>query len=89
MLFIIGGEVAFISRMIDESVALQDKIKIFSTLVGLKKNLGKLIRKLSELKPVKRWIVNQFCQGKSMRWCLSWTFLVCLLAPVVPVVEEA
>jgi hypothetical protein len=31
---------------------------------------------LSRTKEIKKWILNEFCQGKTMRWCLAWTFKV-------------
>ena len=54
-----------------------DKLDLFTTLVGQKKSLGQLQEKLSRTKEIKKWILNEFCQGKTMRWCLAWTFKVC------------
>ena len=59
-----------------QSRNLGDCIDIFSTLVGQKKSLGRLQEHLSKNKEVKHWVVNQFCQGKTMRWCLAWTYKV-------------
>ena len=59
-----------------QSQKLSDNIDLFSTLVGQKKSLGVVQEKLSRSPGVKRWVVNQFCQGKTMRWCLAWTYKV-------------
>ena len=62
-----------------QSTKCGDKIDLFTTLVGQKKSLGRLQEKLSRSKEVKKWILNEFCQGKTMRWCLAWTFKVSFL----------
>ena len=70
----IGGEVEFVKKMITESSENKHKVKIYTVLLGHK----------SSLSPVKQFLVTmgaasitttEFCQGKTMRWGLAWTFL--------------
>ncbi|XP_032674246.1 U6 small nuclear RNA (adenine-(43)-N(6))-methyltransferase [Odontomachus brunneus] len=69
-----GGELAFVTRMIEESIELGDRIKVYSTMIGKKVDffcLKKVIRS-NNIKNV-TWTV--FCQGHTTRWGLAWSFL--------------
>ena len=69
-----GGEVEFVNNMIDQSARVCDRVKIFSTLVGHKKNLSDLKKKIYSMPMIKSHNVFELCQGKTMRWVLAWTF---------------
>lgn len=69
-----GGEVEFVSKMIEESRHLGHRIKIFSSMIGHKKNVNLLKEKLQNLPEVKNFVVTELCQGRTMRWVLGWTF---------------
>ncbi|CAG9859973.1 unnamed protein product [Phyllotreta striolata] len=68
-----GGEVEFLSKLIEESKELGMKIKIYSTMVGCKKNLPQLKKLLREAE-VCSFKETEFCQGNTTRWGLAWTF---------------
>lgn len=72
-----GGEVEFISKMISDSKCVADKIPIFTCMVGHKCSL-KALKKLCHEAEAKdkdfRFSDTEFCQGKTMRWALVWTF---------------
>lgn len=68
-----GGEVAFISRMIDDSLALQDRVLWFTSLIGRKSSLRKLLLYLRE-KKVPTMCSTEFFQGRTKRWGIAWTF---------------
>ncbi|KAK7069249.1 Methyltransferase-like protein 16 [Halocaridina rubra] len=68
-----GGEVAFISQMIDESLLLKDKIRIFTSMIGTKANIKAAKEKLKSVNPSHMSVV-EFCQGRTMRWGLAWTY---------------
>ena len=69
-----GGERSFVTRLIDDSLILKDRIKIYTTMLGQKSSIAYF---RSELK--RRGISNatwtEFCQGHTKRWGLAWTFL--------------
>jgi len=69
-----GGEVEFVKKMINESYLLQDWIKIYSVLLGHKSSVSPIKQFLSE-KNVASFVTTEFCQGKTMRWGVAWTFL--------------
>ncbi|KAL1512651.1 hypothetical protein ABEB36_002210 [Hypothenemus hampei] len=69
-----GGEVEFIEKLIEESLVLKTKIKLYTTMVGQKSDLPALKKKLREAK-VFSFKETEFCQGNTTRWGLAWTYL--------------
>ncbi|XP_019246373.1 PREDICTED: uncharacterized protein LOC109226024 [Nicotiana attenuata] len=69
-----GGENAFITRIIEDSVQLRESFLWYTSMVGRKTNLKVLISKLWE---VGATIVKttDFVQGQTCRWGLAWSFL--------------
>lgn len=68
-----GGEVGFIRKMIEESNFLQDKVRVYTTMLGKKASLAPLKEILRRYK-ITNFATTEFCQGKTMRWGLAWTF---------------
>ncbi|GLH03479.1 U6 small nuclear RNA (adenine-(43)-N(6))-methyltransferase [Gryllus bimaculatus] len=68
-----GGEVAFILKMMDESKELGQKIKIYTTMIGHKSSLAVLKLELTKLN-VASLTETRFCQGKTTRWGIAWTY---------------
>ena len=69
-----GGEVEFVRKMMAESVELGRKVKIFTVLLGHKSSLSPLKQELHKCRQVSSFVSTEFCQGKTMRWGLAWTF---------------
>ncbi|KYN21317.1 Putative methyltransferase METT10D [Trachymyrmex cornetzi] len=69
-----GGEVCFVTKMIEESVKVGDRIKIYSTMIGKKADLA-VLRRLLRSKNIKNMTWTEFCQGHTTRWGLAWSFL--------------
>ena len=69
-----GGEVEFVRKMMAESVELGGKVKIFTVLLGHKSSLSPLKQELHKCRQVSSFVSTEFCQGKTMRWGLAWTF---------------
>eukprot|EP00088_Acartia_fossae_P049221 TRINITY_DN5410_c0_g1_i17.p1 TRINITY_DN5410_c0_g1~~TRINITY_DN5410_c0_g1_i17.p1 ORF type:complete len:526 (-),score=101.23 TRINITY_DN5410_c0_g1_i17:137-1714(-) len=68
-----GGEVKFIKQMADQSCNIKNRVKIFSTLCGHKSSLVPIKQYLTAL-GVKSLATTEFCQGKTMRWGIAWTW---------------
>ncbi|XP_023015508.2 U6 small nuclear RNA (adenine-(43)-N(6))-methyltransferase [Leptinotarsa decemlineata] len=68
-----GGEIDFITRLINESKQLGKKVKIYTTMMGHKRSLPQLKKLLREAK-VCSFKDTEFCQGNTTRWGLAWTF---------------
>ena len=68
-----GGELAFIRRMMDESVDFAQACRWFTTLVSKSEHLPKLQRALHQVKPTEVKII-EMAQGQKKSRILAWTF---------------
>ena len=68
-----GGEIAFITRLIEESCSLTTRVALYSSLVGKKSSLRVLLRLLRE-KGVPSMGTGVLYQGRTCRWVLCWSF---------------
>ncbi|MCW3168348.1 23S rRNA (adenine(1618)-N(6))-methyltransferase RlmF [Chryseobacterium sp. 09-1422] len=69
-----GGEIAFISKMIEESVLYSSQILWFTTLVSKKENLFKLNSLLKKLYAFEVKTIDM-AQGQKISRILAWTFV--------------
>jgi len=69
-----GGELAFISKMIEESVLYSSQILWFTCLVSKKENLFKLTSLLKKAKAIEVRIIDM-AQGQKISRILAWTFV--------------
>ncbi|KAG0718489.1 U6 small nuclear RNA (adenine-(43)-N(6))-methyltransferase [Chionoecetes opilio] len=68
-----GGEVEFIRQMVEESQLLRDTVRIFTTLIGTKAHIRDVKKLVEAAKPTSS-VFTEFCQGRTMRWGVAWTF---------------
>lgn len=68
-----GGEVAFISKMIDESVEVKSCFGWFTTLVSKKDSLAPLKKQLEQVKASDVKVINM-SQGQKVSRILCWRF---------------
>lgn len=69
-----GGEVAFVSRMIDESLILRERIQWYTSMVGKLSSVGEVVERLKTV-GVENWAVTEFIQGqKTRRWAVGWSW---------------
>ncbi|KAG0740670.1 hypothetical protein G6F22_009173 [Rhizopus arrhizus] len=68
-----GGEYGFISKMINESVRLGTRIRWYTSMLGMKKSIGPLIRLIKQAK-ITNYLVTELTQGKTTRWVIAWSF---------------
>ncbi|SFN28925.1 23S rRNA m(6)A-1618 methyltransferase [Chryseobacterium oleae] len=69
-----GGEIAFISKMIEESVQYFSQVLWFTCLVSKKDNLPKLNSLLKKVKAVDIKTIDM-AQGQKVSRMLAWTFI--------------
>ena len=68
-----GGEVTFISRMIEESLELRTRVRWFTSMIGCKASLRPLLRKLRDA-GIRNVCTMVFVQGLTRRWGIAWSF---------------
>jgi 23S rRNA (adenine1618-N6)-methyltransferase len=69
-----GGEMAFIGRILDESLVHRDKIQWYTSMFGKQSSCEAFIEKLHD-KGITNFAVTEFVQGtKTRRWAVGWSF---------------
>ncbi|KAI9668901.1 MAG: hypothetical protein M1817_005191 [Caeruleum heppii] len=69
-----GGEIAFITRLITESLHLRTRIQWYTSMLGKLSSVSLIVEKLKEA-GVKNWAVTEFrVSGKTRRWGVGWSF---------------
>ncbi|KAE8659462.1 hypothetical protein F3Y22_tig00116962pilonHSYRG00474 [Hibiscus syriacus] len=82
-----GGEKAFITRIIEDSVVLKQSFRWYTSMVGRKVNLKFLTSKLREV-GVTIVKTTEFVQGKTCRWGLAWSYVPPVKKIITPHVTE-
>lgn len=69
-----GGEVAFASRILDESLVLRGRVRWYTAMFGLATSLEAMVERLRE-RAVGNYAVTELVQGnKTRRWAVAWSF---------------
>lgn len=69
-----GGEVAFVSRMIDESLVIKHGCQWYTSMLGKFSSIAPIVEMLRR-HGVSNWAVTEFVQGtRTRRWAVAWSF---------------
>ena len=69
-----GGEIAFVNRIINESLILKDRCQWYTTMLGKFSSIEVIVERLKE-KGIMNWAVTAFVQGgKTRRWAVGWSW---------------
>jgi 23S rRNA (adenine1618-N6)-methyltransferase len=69
-----GGEVAFVSRMVEQSLQLRETVQWYTSMLGKLSSLSAIIEILLEAGN-NNWAVTEFIQGtKTRRWAIAWSW---------------
>ncbi|KAK2831384.1 hypothetical protein Q7C36_016470 [Tachysurus vachellii] len=78
-----GGELEFVKRIIQDSVQLKTRLRWYSCMLGKKCSLAPLKEELRK-QGVLKVTHTEFCQGRTMRWALAWSFYEDVTMPSPP-----
>lgn len=68
-----GGETAFISKMVAESLILKERVQWYTTMLGKFSSVPVLVENLKKA-GVNNYAVTEFVQGsKTRRWGVAWS----------------
>ena len=71
-----GGEVAFVIRMVEESVECRDQAIWFTSMLGKKASLKPISKRLHNVDGLTALRTTRLVQGKTSRWAIAWSFQV-------------
>lgn len=78
-----GGELEFVKRIIHDSLQLKKRLRWYSCMLGKKCSLAPLKEEL-RIHRVPKVTHTEFCQGRTMRWALAWSFYENVQVPSPP-----
>ncbi|XP_047564470.1 RNA N6-adenosine-methyltransferase METTL16 isoform X2 [Lutra lutra] len=78
-----GGELEFVKRIIHDSLQLKKRLRWYSCMLGKKCSLAPLKEEL-RIQGVPKVTYTEFCQGRTMRWALAWSFYDDVTVPSPP-----
>ncbi|KAM3615702.1 uncharacterized protein V6R79_006436 [Siganus canaliculatus] len=78
-----GGELEFVKRIIHDSLQLKKRLRWYSCMLGKKCSLAPLKEELRK-QGVPKVTHTEFCQGRTMRWALAWSFYDDVMVPSPP-----
>ncbi|XP_070826531.1 RNA N(6)-adenosine-methyltransferase mettl16 isoform X1 [Chaetodon trifascialis] len=78
-----GGELEFVKRIIHDSLQLKKRLRWYSCMLGKKCSLAPLKEELRK-QGVPKVTHTEFCQGRTMRWALAWSFYYDVIVPSPP-----
>jgi 23S rRNA (adenine1618-N6)-methyltransferase len=74
-----GGDVGFVSRILEESLILRERVQWYSSMLGRLASLQQLVAKLREHGVTNFAVTNLKAGHKTRRWAVAWSF--CDLRP--------
>ncbi|KAM0786115.1 hypothetical protein ACM66B_006925 [Microbotryomycetes sp. NB124-2] len=68
-----GGEVAFVLKLVEESLVVGTKVNWYSTLVGKHSSLDPIVTRLRQAR-ISNYTVAELGHAQTKRWVIAWSF---------------
>ncbi|KAF9505776.1 hypothetical protein BS47DRAFT_1334215 [Hydnum rufescens UP504] len=68
-----GGEVAFVQKILEESLSLKHRCRWFTSLLGKLTSVASMVDRFRETK-IDNYAITEFVQGHTRRWAVGWSF---------------
>lgn len=68
-----GGEVAFVTRLIEESLLLRNRIQWYTAMFGFLGSVSRIVESLRR-EGVDNMALMELVQGRTRRWVIGWSF---------------